>query len=526
MQAFSPFGACHAEGNAAALILITSSVYIFFWGGNKFMRKCVCILIIMSFVLAAPAIGQPPDIAWSLTLGDIEPDNAFGVLELEDGGFVVVGSTFSYGGGLSDVWLLKLSEDGQVEWEKTFGGTDFEWGHSIVQTQDGGFLIAGGTYSGGSGGSDIWLLKTDSSGELLWDRTYGGIYDDAPAAIQVNSTGDIFIVGETGSFGAGSFDIWLLQLDSCGTQILSTTYGDQYCEVARDLILTDDGSCVILGDCNPYGASRHLWLFEVDSGGDVVWETTHGFYMDVDVRSLCVTPEDEYMVTGSTAAYSGNGDVWLVRLDLTGTVLWDSVFGGPYCDKGFAGCVTPEGDYLIGGSYSPNGISFDFYLLEVDRTDGLEWQAHYGTEMLEEMFDMILTSDGGCIMVGYTQTKILHDTDLYIIKTEPLILDPQVRPDPPPPPDGFSFRIYPNPPVAASIIFLEFQLPVAGSVHLELYDLRGRRVSLIADQYLQAGVHTLEWNIASTGSPVPAGTYFLKMNFNEIRLIEKLVILQ
>ena len=478
--------------------------------------------------MTAPALGQPPDIAWSVTLGGVEPDNAFGVLELENGGFMVLGSkTDSQGSGYCDVWLLKFSEDGQVEWEKTYGGTDHDWGNSFVQTQDGGFLIACGTYSCGSGGIDVWLLKTDSSGELLWDSTYGGIYDDTPAAIQVNSEGDIFIAATTASFGAGSSDIWFLQLDSCGTQISARTYGDQYGDRARDLILTDDESCVILAECIPYGASKHMWLFEVDSGGDVVWETTYGFCMDVGVRSLCATPEDEYLVTGSTAAYSGyHGDVWLVRLDLTGTVLWDSVFGGSLCDQGFAGCVTPDGDYLIGGySYSSTGMSFDFYLLEVDRTDGLEWETTYGSEMLEEMMDMILTSDGGCIMVGLTYTKILHDTDLYIIKTEPLNLDPQVRPDPPEPPESFSFRVYPNPPGAASIMFLELQLPVAGSVHVELYDLRGRRVSTVAEQYFQAGVHTLEWNISSSGSAVPPGAYFLKTNFNEIRVIEKLVIL-
>ncbi len=179
-----------------------------------------------------------------------------------------------------------------------------------------------------------------------------------------------------------------------------------------------------------------------------------------------------------------------------------------------------------GYSYSSTGMSFDFYLLEVDRTDGLEWQTTYGSEMLEEMMDMILTSDGGCIMVGLTFTKILHDTDLYIIKTEPLTLDPQERPEPLLPPESFSFRVYPNPPEAASIMFLEYQMPVAGSVHVDLYDLRGRRVSTVAEQYFPAGIHTVEWSIGSTGSAIPAGVYFLKMNCNETQLIEKLVILQ
>jgi len=151
------------------------------------------------------------------------------------------------------------------------------------------------------------------------------------------------------------------------------------------------------------------WIDE----GNMSCETTYGFYKDAFARSLTRVPWGDYISVGSTMAYGNDSaDVWVVRLDEEGTVLWDSVYGGGYDDLGWDACITSEGDLLICGYSMPSiDKSFDFFLLEVDSSRVLEWQTTFGSEYIEEKFGMELTSDGGCIMVGNVFTDSMYDID-------------------------------------------------------------------------------------------------------------------
>ncbi|MCW7071423.1 MAG: hypothetical protein OCU12_03690 [Methanophagales archaeon] len=153
-----------------------------------------------------------PEEEWSKTFGGSDYDFAMSVQQTTDGGYIIAGSTDSYGAGSYDFWLVKTDSDGNKEWDKTFGGSDYDWAESVQQTTDGGYIIAGFTRSYGAGDRDFWLVKTDANGNKEWDKTFGGSDYDFASSVQQTADGGYIIAGSTASYGAGDKDFWLVKV--------------------------------------------------------------------------------------------------------------------------------------------------------------------------------------------------------------------------------------------------------------------------------------------------------------------------
>ena len=267
---------------------------------------------------------------------------------------------------------MKTDSGGDEEWNKTFGGTNDDCAYSIQQTSDGGYIIAGGTCSHGAGYYDFWLVKTDSGGDEEWNRTFGGTGYDYAISIQQTSDDGYIIAGGTRSYGAGYYDSWLVKTDSGGNEEWNRTFGgtDYDCAHPNSLQQTSDGGYILAGFTysNPYG---DFWLVKTDSGGNEEWNKTFGGTDDDRAYSIQQTSDGGYILAGFTESYGAGGwDFWLVKTDSGGNHEWDRTFGGTSSDCACSVHETSDGGYIIAGYTRLYGAGgYDFWLIKLSPED-------------------------------------------------------------------------------------------------------------------------------------------------------------
>lgn len=271
--------------------------------------------------------GSSGDMEWNRTYGGTDWDTATSVVQTSDGGYALAGATNSYGAGQSDIYLVKTDSTGNMMWNRTYGGSDTDFGQCVILTDDGGYVIAGSTDSYGAGNRDFWLIKTDASGNMQWNKTYGGTDMDSSYSVVRTSNGEYAIVGKTNSFGAGDHDFWLVKTDSTGNMMWNQTYGGTSAEEAYSIVQTVDGGYALLGWTRSFGAGGYdCWLVKTDSTGSVEWNQTYGEADSADCgRSVVQTINRGYAMAGWLNSVSGETDFWLVKTGSGGDVNGDGV---------------------------------------------------------------------------------------------------------------------------------------------------------------------------------------------------------
>src|SRR6185436_6942133 len=239
----------------------------------------------------------------------------------------------------------------QITFQKTFGGTGVDYGVSIQQTTDGGYIIAGTTESMGAGGFDIYLIRTDAIGDTLWTKTFGGIADDGGGSVQQTTDGGFIIMGILG-VGLSNHDIYLIRTDANGDSLWTKTFGGTNTDEGNSVQQTTDGGYIVSGTTSSFGAGgRDIYLTRTDGNGDLLWSKTFGGTSYDEGSSVQQTTDGGYIITGNTLSFgSGNRDVYLIKTDVNGDALWTKTFGGTNDDGGWSVQQTTEGGYIITGS--------------------------------------------------------------------------------------------------------------------------------------------------------------------------------
>ncbi|HDQ15719.1 MAG TPA: hypothetical protein ENN45_01520 [Bacteroidetes bacterium] len=306
---------------------------------------------------------------WDKTYGGSGSEHGHSVQQAKDGGYIIVGYTTSYTSGLSDVYLVKTDNLGNLEWNKNFGGTGADKGFSVRQTNDGGYIIVGETESYGAGKSDVWLIKTDGSGNKVWDKTYGGKEIEKGESVQQTKDGGYIIAGETSSYGEGLSDMWLIKTDGSGNKVWDKTYGGEDGDEGCDVKQTADGGYIITGKTRSYAVSAYdAWLVKTDNVGNLLWYETYGGEGDDEACSVDITHDGGYIIAGGTWPYSTNFNSWLIKTDNLGQKLWENNYERKHDNSLLSVHQTSDGGYIATGSlrYAQDLRNYDILVIKTD----------------------------------------------------------------------------------------------------------------------------------------------------------------
>ncbi len=388
---------------------------------NEQRRLKMSILLILMSVLA-PCLLYAQDTLWTRTYGGTDWEDAPYTQETSDGGYIMVGSTQSSGPGSQAIYLTKLDASGNTIWTQTYGGSEWDYGRCARQTSDGGYIITGSTWSYGEGYGDFYLIKTNSSGDTVWTRTYAytsGSYMEEAASVQQASDGGYIVVGWAEHPSSGAYNAYAVKTAANGDTVWTRYYNLGEDSWAWSVRPTADGGYIMVG-----GVAGGSWIYsyfalKVDSNGDVDWYNEYGGGSDEWANDVVPTSDGGYFIVG--ASYStgdGDGDFLVVKTDSNGDTVWTRSYGGSGYDE--AGGVTEasDGGYLIAGNSDSFGAGGnDFYIVRINSSGDTLWTRTYGGSLNEDMVDCAeRTSDGGYVVSGRTYSFGAGESDGWMLR--------------------------------------------------------------------------------------------------------------
>lgn len=377
--------------------------------------RSLALIIVIAF-LATSALAAKPVEEWNRTYGGPYGDGAWSLQGTGDGGYLITGYTSSLGRS-SDLWLVKVDSLGKERWDKIFGGSGEDVGYCVKQTMDGGYVVAGTTKSYGMGSEYLWLLKTDMNGTKLWDKTFGGFVSssgDGAWSVDEAKDGGYIVTGYTKSFGAGAKDLWLVKTDSRGLKQWDRTFGGSKDDVGMSGVQTRDGGYVVTGRTASYGAGKDdIWLIKTDSAGREQWNRTFGGPED-DVGLQVLETREGYVITGRTESEGAGKKDFLLKTDLRGKMLWEKVYGRDSTSLSVQ--QTSDGGFVLAGYIESTDTGRDGWLVKTDASGQEQWNMHLGGTGQDMATSVVESTDGGYVVSGITNSYGSGAEEAWLVK--------------------------------------------------------------------------------------------------------------
>jgi len=349
-----------------------------------------------------------------LLFGGSQNDVGLTLCETKDSGFLLAGKTRSFGEGSNDIYVVRIDSKGSVLWTKTYG-----WKHQDVIRSaisvDNGFILVGDVWDYGYWRLDIYLMKIDSIGNLIWDQYYGTNSHDLGFKVKPNENGGYYVLGYTRGIEPIG-DMYLIKTDNYGNLEWSQNYGSQYDDYSSDFIEKKNGDIMILGTKGGFFNDIHgnfknhdadIYLISADDNGNELWQKTFGGSEHDFGQALCSTDDGGLYIFGSSQNNSaGSFDMVLIKTDTSYNEVWRKTYGGPDYEYGMSMDRNLEGDlYLFGTtkSFGENG-SADYYLVKANKDGNEIWSMTIGGDSTELGHQVIATSDNGCMVLGQTKS--------------------------------------------------------------------------------------------------------------------------
>ncbi len=410
-----------------------------------------------------------------------------------------------------------------TKWTKTFGGIYSESGSSVEQTSDGGYIIAGSTTSFGSGQSDVYLIKTNSLGDTIWTRTFGGNLEDIGYSVEQTSDGGYIIAGPTQSYGGPPEDFYLIKTDSLGDTLWIRNYGGTEQQRAYSIQQTTDNGYIVAGlEYDMTYDSYNILLIKINYLGDSIWSKVYGGEPDYVGKSICQTFDGGYIIVGYTRSAIKSSDIYLIKTNSLGDTLWTRAYGGNSRDVGQSVQQTADGGYIIAGYTCSFGVdSSDVYLIKTDSLGDTLWTKTYGGITWDIGNQVQQTADSGYVVVGNTESFGVGGYDVYLIKTKSVsgVENENTR-------NNFSIsKCIPNPFFSKTNV--EYILPKSTDVKIAIYNYLGQVVREIANERKNKGKYSIEWDGKDNKkNKLPSGVYILRIETGENTASHKLLLIR
>ncbi|MBS1658536.1 MAG: T9SS type A sorting domain-containing protein [Bacteroidetes bacterium] len=428
-------------------------------------------LIITSgwFLIFSSTVSSQPAIEWEKSLGGSNDEYVNSVEQTTDGGYILAGGTYSNNGdvtgyhGFYDSWVVKLDNSGIIQWEKCLGGTDPDAGESIEQTNDGGYIVAASSSSnncdvtGNHGWNDYWIVKLDSLGNIQWQKSLGGSNDEYVHSIHQTIDGGYVVAGSSNSNDGdvtgnhNSEDYWIVKLDSTGNIQWEKSLGGTYGDKAYDIQQTSDTGYIVVGasgsndgDVSGNHGDGDYWIVKLDNSGNIEWQKCFGGTSGEEAYSVQLTSDKGFVVAGYSWSSDGDAtsnhgwdDYWIIKLDSSGNIQWQKSVGGTYTEDAYSIQQTNDGGFIVAGTSDSNDgdvtgwhVSYDdfgdplpdYWIIRLDSSGNLIWEKCLGGSDWESAFCVKQTTDEGYIIAGSSSsddgdiTENHGKSDYWIIK--------------------------------------------------------------------------------------------------------------
>lgn len=531
------------------------------------LKTQISLFVFVAFVsIPCLVFSQAPKIQWQKCLGGPGVESSTSIIQTHDGGYALAGRATSDSADVSgnhgnnDAWIVKLTSLGNIQWQKCLGGSDDDVATCIIQTIDGGYVVVGDTKSlggdvtGNHGNyrTDVWVVRLDSLGNLVWEKCFGGSgYDYANCVIQ-NSDGNYVIAGRTYSIDGDisgkhlvtyNSDAWILTIDTVGNILWQKCLGGTGDETAESIIQTREGGYIIAGsatstngDVKGYhpaldkniNSYEDAWIVKLNPAGVIEWQKCLGGSYPDWASSIVQSPDGGYVfaginqstdgdVVGNHGVVSGGSyeDAWIVKLDSSGNLLWQQSIGGIEPDRAFAIINTPDFGFIFcGTTYSQfegvdNQGNYDAWIVKLNASGNILWQQRYGGGSYETAFSIVQTSDAGLAFTGDTQSTDGEvsgnhgGNDIWVVKlAAPLSVSSTIS-------KSLTLSAHPNP--VSKLTKLGYDLVKSSAVIISIFNITGDRMQQIKQGEEQIGHHEATLDLSSFAE----GTYFIKVEAGE-----------
>ena len=380
------------------------------------MRMMILFVLLAFSTYCSESLEEP----FMKTYGGSGPDRGVHIIQSSDGNFVIVGNTMTESNKL-DVYLIKCNSSGDTLWTRTFGGQEDDNGWCVKETSDRGYIITGFTESYNSSMNDILLLKTDENGEKQWHKTFGGSGDDIAWSIAISQDDEYTIAAQTNSFGNGDLDAYLLKTDSNGDTLWTKTFGGPKVDRVFSVDLARDGSILLAGISYSYGAGdRDAYLLKTDPDGKLLWQNTYGGPGYDNAHTVIVNRENDIILTGYGDYWgkAGKMDMFLKKISLKGEDIWTQTYGGEENDRAMTVFQLQDGGYILTGFTQSFGEGdWDAYVVKTGSQGDTLWTSTFGTPAADFGYDIIQSRKGNYFVTGWSHGFGHPEGDLLLIKT-------------------------------------------------------------------------------------------------------------